>query len=253
MDPSNADTSKSRKPERACSLCYETVFPLTQSSSDSLGTAGDRGGTTISPQHPPVPPRRLQYLISTSPVTTPAIERDPDGGFLAFPSATATLTASPIGPVGASPLGRTVWSSSSVSDARISNHLEAIDTMTASIIAHTVTSLDSQRTVQPTLSMVSDMSLFTSASQFQSSRPRSLDIGSRLATASAFVHTAGVTARSKMLGKGKGGRVSLTSGRGTTKEAAAPPDNENNDELIATLGRGAAARQLNKLLHRSPK
>ncbi|KAG8762558.1 hypothetical protein FRC11_008856 [Ceratobasidium sp. 423] len=99
--------------------------------------------------------------------------------------------------------------------------------------------------------MASDLSSLAPTSQSPSSRPRSLDIGRRLAAASAFVHTAGVTARSKVIGKGKGRRVSLRTG-GRERENSAPAPSANRQGPIATLGRGAAAQQLNELLGRSP-
>ncbi|CAE6500871.1 unnamed protein product [Rhizoctonia solani] len=247
MDPSNPDTSKSRKPERACTLCYEAVFPVVDSSAESINSSAERGGTIMPSRQSPARPRILEHLISTTPITTPAIERPQTAGLTASPPSPTMLTPSSTAPSETMLLSPS--SSKSGPDSSASGPARMITTSTTE---RTITSLDSQRTVQPHLSMASDLSSFTSNSQSPSSRPRSLDVGRRLAAASAFVHTAGVTARSKVIGKGKGRRVSLRAG-GRERESRAPSiPPANRQDSIATLGRGAAAQQLNELLGRSP-
>ncbi|KAG9127458.1 hypothetical protein FRC07_013519 [Ceratobasidium sp. 392] len=243
MDPANASASKSHKPERACSLCYDAVFPVIHSSDESLHTGPDRGGTIMPLRNSPARPRVLQHLM-TSPVTTPTVERG-NIGVLGTPTSNATLlTPLSAGPTGTSPSGNSV---SSQSDARIPPSRSNGTDLATSTTARTITSLDSQRTVQP--GAASELSSITSGSQ-PSSRPRSLNVGRRLAAASAFVYTAGVTARTKVSGRGKGRRMSLVSGRRNTGGSMS---RENGDAATATLGRGAAAQQLSELLGRSPK
>ncbi|KAJ1302470.1 hypothetical protein OPQ81_002788 [Rhizoctonia solani] len=245
MDPSNPEASKSRKPERACILCYEAVFPVLDSSADSINSSAERGGTIMHLRQSPARPRILEHLVSTSPITTPAIEAPHQGGLGASPSSPTMLT-----PLSTAPSGATLLSSSSSKSGPDNSGSGRI--ITSSTTEHTITSLDSQRTVQPHVSMASDLSFHTSASQSPSSRPHSLDVGRRLAAASAFVHTAGVTARSKVIGKGKGRRVSLRAGVRERENSVPPAPPANRQDSIATLGRGAAAQQLNELLGRSP-
>ncbi|CUA67502.1 Lateral signaling target protein 2 [Caenorhabditis briggsae] [Rhizoctonia solani] len=243
MDPSSPNASKSRKPERACILCYEAVFPVINSSTASISSA-ERGGTLMSSRQSPVRPRMLNHLVSTSPITTPAIERPEHNALTASPSSPPILT-----PSSTTPSGATILSSSSSKPRPVSSGPPQM--ITSSTTQRTMTSLDSQRTLQPPTSMASDLSSLTSASS-PSSRPGSLDVGRRFAAASAFVHTAGVLARSKVIGKGKGRRVSLRAGgreRNNSTPSAPPIDRQDS---IATLGRGAAAQQLNELLGRSP-
>ncbi|KAG9127627.1 hypothetical protein FRC07_011510 [Ceratobasidium sp. 392] len=243
MDPANASASKSHKPERACSLCYEAVFPVIHSSDESLHTGPDRGGTIMPLRNSPARPRVLQHLM-TSPVTTPIVERG-NIGVLGTPiSNTTLLTSSSAGPTGTSPSGNSASSQSAVGIP--SSRSNGTDLAT-STTAQTITSLDSQRTVQP--GAASELSSITSGSQ-PSSRPRSLDVGRRIAAASAFVYTAGVTARTKVSGRGKGRRMSLVSGRRNTGGSR---ENVDASTATATLGRGAAAQQLSELLGRSPK
>ncbi|KAF8671178.1 Protein present in Fab1, YOTB, Vac1, and EEA1 [Rhizoctonia solani] len=244
MDPSKPDASKSRKPERACTLCYEAVFPVIHSSTDSINNSAERGGTIMALRQSPARPRILEHLVSTSPITTPAIERPMNGALEASPSSPTMLTPSSVTPSGATELS----SASSKSGARSGAKPAQI---TSSTTERTIRSLDSQRTVQPHVSMASDLSSMTSASQ-SPSRPRSLDVGRRFAAASAFVHTAGVTARSKVIGKGKGRRVSLRAGARERENTVPSIPSPNRQDSIATLGRGAAAQQLNELLGRSP-
>jgi hypothetical protein len=247
MDPANADAPKSRKPERACSLCYDTIFPVIHSSNESLHSGPDRGGTIMPLRHSPARPRIPQHSISTSPVTTPAVERVFDGGLGASPSSATMLSPSSTWAMGTSPSGNTILSSaSSQSGTRFPpSRSNGTDLATA----RTVTSLDSQRTVQPNIS--SDLSSLTSNSQ--SSRPRSLDVGRRFAAASALVQTIGVTAKTKVTGRGKGRRVSLVSER--KKTGGDVPASGSREEVAdePTLGKGAAAHQLSELLGRSPK
>ncbi|KAL5640041.1 hypothetical protein ACGC1H_007367 [Rhizoctonia solani] len=244
MDPSSPNASKSRKPERACILCYDAVFPVVDSSTESIISSAERGGTLMSSRKSPVRHRILEHLVSTSPVTTPAIERPQNSALTVSPSSPPILT-----PSSTVPSGATILSSSSSKSGHASSGPAQM--ITSSRTERTITSLDSQRTLQPPMSMSSDLSSLTSASS-PSSRPRSLDVGRRFAAASAFVHTAGVMARSKVIGKGKGRRVSLRAG-GREKKVSTPsaPPVERQDS-IATLGRGAAAQQLNELLGRSP-
>ncbi|KAG9080983.1 hypothetical protein FRC06_005958, partial [Ceratobasidium sp. 370] len=200
MDPANADAPKSHKPERACSLCYEAVFPVIRSSNESLHSGPDRGGTIMPLRNSPARPRLMQHLMSTSPVTTPAVERGRSGGVMPSPSSPTMLTPSSAGPMGTSPSGNTILSSeSSRSGARVPPSRSKGAELVTSTTARTITSLDSQRTVQPRVS--SELSSGASDSQ-PSPRPQSLLVG-RLTTASAFVHTAGVTARTKVTGRGK--------------------------------------------------
>ncbi|KAG8697421.1 hypothetical protein FRC09_007887, partial [Ceratobasidium sp. 395] len=244
MDPANASASKSHKPERACSLCYDAVFPVIHSSNESLHTGPDRGGTIMPSRNSPIRSRTLQHLL-TSPVTTPMIERSSIGALGPSPSATMLTTPSSTGPMGTSPSGNTIPSSAS-SQSRVPPSRSNGTELATSTTARTITSLDSQRTVQP--GPTSELSSITSGSL--PSRPRSLDVGRRLAAVSAIVHTAGVTARTKVTGRGKGRRLSLVSGRRNT---GASGSRETVDTSTATLGRGAAAQQLSELLGRSPK
>ena len=179
MDPANADAPKSRKPERACSLCYDTVFPILHSSTESLGTGANLGGETIMPtRNSAARPRIWQHLISTSPVTTPAVERA-SNGMLTSPSTTGMGTSP-------SPSGATVLSSaSSQSNARSPRSPPTVTLanqpdMTSSATARTITSFDSQRTVQPRKTFSSDLSSLASDSNTNasgSSRPRSMISG----------------------------------------------------------------------------
>ncbi|KAG8739720.1 hypothetical protein FRC10_005239 [Ceratobasidium sp. 414] len=247
MDPANAEAPKSHKPERACSLCYEAVFPVIRSSNESLHSGPDRGGTIMPLRNSPARPRVMQHLMTTSPVTTPTMERGRSGGIAPSPSSPTMLAPLPAGPMGASPGNTFLSSASSQSGARVPPSQSNGTELATSTTTRTITSVDSQRTVQPYVS--SDPS-----SDSQSSRPRSLEIGRRFAAASAFVHTAGVTARTKVTGRGKGRRMSLVSGRRNTGGGIlASASREAVDESTATLGRGAAAQQLSELLGRSPK
>ncbi|KAG8739867.1 hypothetical protein FRC12_016177 [Ceratobasidium sp. 428] len=65
MDPANASASKSHKPERACSLCYDAVFPVIHSSNESLHTGPDRGGTIMPSRNSPIRSRTLQHLLTS--------------------------------------------------------------------------------------------------------------------------------------------------------------------------------------------
>ncbi|KAG8687275.1 hypothetical protein FRC11_007493 [Ceratobasidium sp. 423] len=94
MDPSNPDASKSRKPERACILCYEAVFPVLDSSAGSIDSSAERGDTMMPLRQSPARPRILEHLVSTSPITTPAIERPHNAGLTASPSSPTMLTPS---------------------------------------------------------------------------------------------------------------------------------------------------------------
>ncbi|CAE6536460.1 unnamed protein product [Rhizoctonia solani] len=248
MDPSNPDASKSRKPERACILCYEAVFPMLDSSAESLSSSAERGSTMMPLRQSPARPRIHEHLVPTSPIPTPAIERPQNSGLMASPSSPTMLTPSSTAPSGATLL-------TSSSSQSVPGNSRAAPMITSSTTERTITSFDSQRTVQPQVPTASDLSSLTSTSQSPSSRPRSLDVGRRLAAASAFVHTAGITARSKVIGKGKGRRVSLRAGgreREHSAPAPTPAPSANRQGSIATLGRGAAAQQLNELLGRSP-
>ncbi|KAG8707206.1 hypothetical protein FRC08_000639 [Ceratobasidium sp. 394] len=238
---------KSHKPERACSLCYEAVFPVIHSSDESLHTGPDRGGTIMPLRNSPARPRLMQHLMTTSPVTTPTVERGLNGGIMPSPSSPTVRTPSLAGPMGTSASRATIFSSeSSRSGARVPPSQSNGTELATSTTAQTITSLDSQRTVQPRIS-----SELSSDSQ-PPSRPRSIEVVRRFAAASAFVHTAGVTARTKVTGRGKGRRVSLVSGRRNTGGEIVA-SREGVDGSTATLGRGAAAQQLSELLGRSPK
>ncbi|KAF8750526.1 Protein present in Fab1, YOTB, Vac1, and EEA1 [Rhizoctonia solani] len=150
----------SRKPERACTLCYE---------------AAERGARSWRYVNLP-PPRILEHLVSTSPITTPAIERPMNGALEASPSSPTMLTL----------------------------HLAPSLQITSSTTERTIRSLDSQRTVQPHVSMASDLSSMTSASISISTTVT----GCRQTVCSGFsiCPYRRVTARSKVIGKGKGRR-----------------------------------------------
>ncbi|QRV94546.1 Lateral signaling target protein 2 [Ceratobasidium sp. AG-Ba] len=251
MDPANASAPKSHKPERACSLCYETIFPVIHSSDEE--SLNDRGGTIMPLRNSAARPRIVQPL--TTPRTGPLVtDRGRSAGMIPSPPSATLLTPSSAGGpgtsfstegMGTSPSGNTL---NSQTDTRTGDGPALVTSTTD----RTITSLDNQRTVQPRIG-----SQFSSAtSDSQSSRPRSLDVGRRLAAASALVFTTGVTARTKATGRGKSRRTSLISGRRNTATEAPVPVAEGRevlDDSTATLGRGAAAQQLSELLGRSPK